>query len=391
MILSDIGRSPESVLRQINRHLQVNYGLVITENADYNELAGIADRVYSEIVELKLGGRCANTSPEISQRLLILEGLKTLTATYKSPDYDTLVDQMANCVVDYLRRTSAEDSEENFNDAVKDAMRIYRSSEYQFPDFTVETAIRDAANIKLGTVTQVPMDMVDTHYGSDDNLHSGFGIDDNEFDFDTVSTGSDYDTTEYKDTRMFERQNMIKQLRHLMESKVSQAEVMMAAKGFAQELQEMVEKVGRLQNEDLPPVTDQMRETYNTDSASAFQTLVYSAMQQVMDALYTAKGQIDDAVENMALRGRVDAQTDMDIEQPDMDVQDDEEFADYSDEADVDLDNVAGAEPDDEFGAAEEEEPLGRSPKMESVKRLERQIAEMRELLESARSMSATK
>jgi uncharacterized protein YukE len=184
---------------------------------------------------------------------------------------------------------------------------------------------------------------------------------------------------------------MIKQLRHLMESKVSQAEVMMAAKGFAQELQEMVEKVGRLQNEDLPPVTDQMRETYNTDSASAFQTLVYSAMQQVMDALYTAKGQIDDAVENMALRGRVDAQTDMDIEQPDMDVQDDAEFADYSDEADVDLDNVAGAEPDDEFGAAEEEEPLGRSPKMESVKRLERQIAEMRELLESARSMSATK
>ena len=100
MILSDIGRCPESVLRRINRHLQENYGFVITENAEYKELAGIADRVYSEIVELKLGGMCSNNSPEISQRLLILEGLKTLAETYKSPDYDTLIDQMANCVVD---------------------------------------------------------------------------------------------------------------------------------------------------------------------------------------------------------------------------------------------------------------------------------------------------
>lgn len=388
MILSDIGRSPESVLRRINRHLQENYGFVITENAEYNELAGIADRVYSEIVELKLGGMCSNNSPEISQRLLILEGLKTLAESYKSPDYDTLIDQMANCVVDYLRRTSAEDSEENFNDAVKDAMRIYRSSEYQFPDFTVETAIRDAATIKLGSVKQSPMDIVDTHYNSDNNLHGGLGIgDDDEFAFSAATAGDDYTTTEYKDTRMFERHNMIKQLRHLMESKVSQAEVMMAAKGFAQELQEMVEKVGRLQNEDLPPVTDQMRETYNTESASAFHTLVYSAMQQVMEALYTAKSQIDDAVESMASRGQVDAQTDMDID----DAHTDAEYDDYSDDADIDLDNVASVEPDDEFGAAEEEDPLGRRPKMESVKRLERQIAEMRELLESARSVAAAK
>lgn len=388
MILSDIGRSPESVLRRINRHLQENYGFVITENAEYNELAGIADRVYSEIVELKLGGMCSNNSPEISQRLLILEGLKTLAESYKSPDYDTLIDQMANCVVDYLRRTSAEDSEENFNDAVKDAMRIYRSSEYQFPDFTVETAIRDAAAIKLGSVKQSPIDIVDTHYGSDNNLHGGLGIgDDDEFAFSAATAGDDYTTTEYKDTRMFERHNMIKQLRHLMESKVSQAEVMMAAKGFAQELQEMVEKVGRLQNEDLPPVTDQMRETYNTESASAFHTLVYSAMQQVMEALYTAKSQIDDAVESMASRGQVDAQTDMDIDGTHADA----EYDDYSDDADIDLDNVASVEPDDEFGAAEEEDPLGRRPKMESVKRLERQIAEMRELLESARSVAAAK
>jgi hypothetical protein len=37
-------------------------------------------------------------------------------------------------------------------------------------------------------------------------------------------------------------------------------------------------------------------------------------MQNVMDALYTAKNQIDDVVENMATRGSVNAETDMDKE-----------------------------------------------------------------------------
>ena len=60
---------------------------------------------------------------------------------------------------------------------------------------------------------------------------------------------------------MREHKNLVKNLRRLLETEVSQAEVMMAAKKFAEELQEMVEKIGRLQNEDLPPVTDQMRET----------------------------------------------------------------------------------------------------------------------------------
>ena len=388
MILSDIGRNPQAILKQINKHLNENYGFVINEHASRTELDDIANRVYTEIVDLKFSGLYSNNSPEISQRLLILEGLKTIKESFKSPDYDTLIEQMADCVVDYLRRTSAEDSQENFDDAVKDAMRIYRSSEYQFPDYTVETAIRDAALSKLGTIPQVPMDMIQTHYSQADNLVNDdyddtAGITDTQH-IDTV------DTTDIpKDIKMFEKNAMIKQLRTLLESQVSQAEVMMAAKGFAQELQEMVEKVGRLQNEDLPPVTDQMRETYDTDSATSFQTLVYSAMQNVMDALYTAKNQIDDVVENMATRGSVNAETDMDKE-VDADYGSDIESADdeLGDDTELDLDNVAAV--DDEFGAAEEEEPLGRSPKMESVKRLERQVEEMRSLLEAARNIKGT-
>src|ERR1700679_2420399 len=111
---------------------------------------------------------------------------------------------------------------------------------------------------------------------------------------------------------MKEHANLVKNLRRLLETEVSQAEVMMAAKEFSLELQEMVEKIGRLQNEDLPPVTDQMRETYGTESSSAFQTQIYGALQGVMDSLYTAKNQVDDAVSNLATTGQIGASIDMD-------------------------------------------------------------------------------
>lgn len=173
------------------------------------------------------------------------------------------------------------------------------------------------------------------------------------------------------------KENLVKNLRRLLETEVSQAEVMMAAKGFAQELQEMIEKIGRLQNEDLPPVTDQMRETYGTESSSAFQTQIYGALQGVMDALYTAKNQVDDAVSSMALTGQVTASVDMDkdveADMPDVE------------EPPADLDNLG-----DEFGGAEEEEPLGRSKKMES-RRLQLKILEMKRLIKQAEELREAK
>jgi hypothetical protein len=168
----------------------------------------------------------------------------------------------------------------------------------------------------------------------------------------------------------------------------------MAAKGFAQELQEMIEKIGRLQNEDLPPVTDQMRETYGTDSSSAFQTQIYSALQGVMDSLYTAKGQVDDSVTNMALTGRVDAETDMDKDvEFDADMGTGDDFAVDTEVADdeLDLDNIANdLSREDDFGAADSDEPLGRSMKAESVK-LENKILEMKTLIAKAKKLKESR
>ena len=188
---------------------------------------------------------------------------------------------------------------------------------------------------------------------------------------------------------MKEHANLVKNLRRLLETEVSQAEVMMAAKGFAQELQEMVEKIGRLQNEDLPPVTDQMRETYGMESASAFQTQIYGALQMIMDSLYTAKTQVDDAVGNMASTGQVSAQTDMDkdLGMDDMDGMD-SEMPPEDMGGEEDLDNIGAeldAEPEDEFGA---EEDLGREMKTES---LQRRVTEMKKLVAKAKKLKESR
>jgi hypothetical protein len=194
-----------------------------------------------------------------------------------------------------------------------------------------------------------------------------------------------------KESSMREHTNLVKNLRRLLETEVSQAEVMMAAKKFSEELQEMVEKIGRLQNEDLPPVTGQMRETYGMESASAFQTQIYGSFQGVMDSLYTAKSQVDDAVANLATTGQIGAAVDMDKDMgmaSDMGMDDADMGMDDADmgDADLDLDNIGdelGA--DDEFGGAEGEEPLGRAMKTEAA--LQRKVLEMQKLVTKARKL----
>lgn len=377
MFLSDIGKNPESVFKRINKHLETNYGFAITETVDRDQLQSVIMVIEQEVHDLKVQGKDSKTSPEISKRLLILEGLRTLKESFKSPDFDQLINSMAECVVDYLRRTSYDDNPQNFENAIAEAMKQYRASEYLFPDDHVESCIRDCALQQLSIAT--PVDALPATDSVSLSNISAADMPEEPASFDTEIQL----TNNHKEEQMFEQKTLVKNLRRLLETEVSQAEVMMAAKGFAQELQEMVEKIGRLQNEDLPPVTDQMRETYGTDSASAFQTQIYSALQGVMDSLYTAKSQVDDAVESMATTGQVGAQVDMDKDIP-------VDSVDVPDNTVDDLDNIDADDLGDEFGGAEEEEPLGRAMKAESMN-LERRILEMKKLVEKARQLKEAK
>jgi hypothetical protein len=421
MLLNDIGKTPNTTLRKINQHLEANYGFKISENASDKDLVLIMEQLEGEIINLKIKGDNSEASPEISKRLLVLEGLKTLRefamTHFQSPKFDVVINGLAEYVIHTFEISGCNQSD--FEHSMARAMEEYRSSQYRFPDDMVEQQVRQYAMAKLQpdgmqndpVVPQAPAPMAGLEEKSGDEYEWHSDMADQErmrkTGKDTLSTGETvsmvknaqdryvpdpFELQKIKRTqgmipqnegkKMKEQVNLVKNLRRLLETEVSQAEVMMAAKGFAQELQEMVEKIGRLQNEDLPPVTDQMRETYGMRSASAFQTQIYGALQNVMDSLYTAKGQVDDAVTNMATTGQFSAPTDMDLP---VDDGMDGGMDDVS--MDADLDNIEGdldMASDDEFGGAAGEEPLGRAMK-ESA--LQAKITEMKRLVDKARSL----
>ena len=437
MLLNDIGKSPTATFKRINQHLQSNYGFRISEGSSQEELRAIVETVEDEIYQLKLKGEDANKSPEISKRLLILEGIRSLqesgifTTSIQSPMFDTVINGMIDFVIDdFSISGTPETAEADFEESVRDAMKQFRSSKFRFPDDVVEQRIREGARERLGMSGKVTVE--ETPFGFEKRASSLGGhpasvpdtpqarramsvLDEPELSLEPMDDNGvaankggkavrnpwdeqnaarkkgilhvkESDKTQ-EGTQM--KENLVKNLRKLLETEVSQAEVMMAAKGFASELQEMIEKIGRLQNEDLPPVTDQMRETYGYQSSSAFQTQIYGALQSVMDALYSAKNQVDDAVGDLAATGQLGATVDM---EKDLGTEVDDMMGDEMGDLDVDadLDNI-GDEMGDEFGGAEEENPLGREMKAESVNRLEQRVLEMKKLVAKAKKLKEAK
>ena len=178
------------------------------------------------------------------------------------------------------------------------------------------------------------------------------------------------------------REGYVKELRKLLEAEVDQAESLIAARGFSQEIQSMVEKLGRLMNEDLPAVSEQMRNSFGPDVATGFENQTTTVLQSVMDSLRSGKQDIDNSVAEISSGGVPVASTDMeDPEANDLDL------GLGDDDLDLDLD----LDMDDEFGGADavagpDEEPLGRAKK-ESVESLKRKIAEARRMVEKARKI----
>lgn len=454
MFLNDIGKSPDATFKQINEHLETNFGFKITNDIGDKDLVSIMEQIQDEITELKISGEDSKSSPEISKRLLVLEGVRKLREfalmQFQSPKLNEVIQNLVDFVVDSFE-VSGYHGQPEFEKAMDRAMDVYRSSRYRFPDQIIEQRVRQDAMARIqaeqaASGMQAPviesnnvddtegdsaMDDIDEGSLEEDNRFSSVGkrasamgghaasipdtpqakkamsmLDNPELslepqDDEQVPMIRDkhgrmvpdpfkaHAAARRKGIVMKEQNNLVKNLRRLLETEVSQAEVMMAAKGFAQELQEMVEKIGRLQNEDLPPVTDQMRETYGMESASAFQTEIYSALQGVMDSLYTAKSQVDNAVTNMATTGQYTAQTDMDKDVG-MGSMADPISMDVGDGELDDLDNLA-TDAEDEFGGAEDEEPLGRAKKMESKEALQNKVFEMKKLVEKARTLKGMK
>lgn len=122
---------------------------------------------------------------------------------------------------------------------------------------------------------------------------------------------------------------------------LDQAEVLLAAKQMADDLQKMAENLASMQVEDLMSITNAMKEEVGLAEAEAFEAAAEAAIGGALDAVKNANEQVSNAV--LAAQGQAPAPTDMS-----MDMGPEEPAMDMEVDADA-TDDFAGADAADEM------------------------------------------
>lgn len=80
------------------------------------------------------------------------------------------------------------------------------------------------------------------------------------------------------------------------QSEVDQAEVIMAVRALADDIQGQIERLGRMMNEDLPAIADQLRSENGAQTASSFSEKLNGALSSHLEATKQLKSQFDSAI-----------------------------------------------------------------------------------------------
>lgn len=147
---------------------------------------------------------------------------------------------------------------------------------------------------------------------------------------------------------------LLSQLNAILEGDAASAEITMAARGIVDELQDIIEKLGKIQNDQLGPLADQMAYSHGADQSSTFKSSVDEAISGLLDNARSAKDAVNNAV--LVLSGEQPATDTMAPSSEDIGGDMADDFEDDI-EADIDTDVVGG----DEAMSGPKEEPLGRA------------------------------
>jgi hypothetical protein len=81
----------------------------------------------------------------------------------------------------------------------------------------------------------------------------------------------------------------------LTEGEVEQARVTMAARDMVDTIQDLVEKIGKMQNEQLPSLVSAMKDEVGMDQANQFNQTAGDSLRAVMDAITASRDALDNA------------------------------------------------------------------------------------------------
>jgi hypothetical protein len=139
----------------------------------------------------------------------------------------------------------------------------------------------------------------------------------------------------------------------LVEGEVGNAEVLLAAKNMVDSVQDAIEKVGKMQNEQLPQLLDSIRDQIGNEQADGFKNAVGTTLDTLMQQLQAAREGVDNGVR--ILSGE---QTDQPMELPSDDLSSSDAELPPPPGSDLDQEETDGfAATDAAVGGAEE---LGR-------------------------------
>ena len=80
------------------------------------------------------------------------------------------------------------------------------------------------------------------------------------------------------------------------EGEVGNAEVLLAAKDMVDSIQDAIEKVGKMQNEQLPQLLDSIRDQIGSEQSDGFKNAVGITLDTLMTQLQTAREGVDNGV-----------------------------------------------------------------------------------------------
>lgn len=146
-------------------------------------------------------------------------------------------------------------------------------------------------------------------------------------------------------------EGLMAQLNALLEADAADAEITMAARGIVDELQDMIEKLGKIQNDQLGPLADEMAYSHGPEQSAAFKQASDSAIAGLLGQARSTKDAVNDAV--LVLMGDKPAD---DMAATGAELGGDM-GADMEDDISMDMDLTGG----DESMAGPEDEPLGRA------------------------------
>jgi hypothetical protein len=85
----------------------------------------------------------------------------------------------------------------------------------------------------------------------------------------------------------------------LLEGEVETAETVLAAKDMVDSIQDMISDVSKMMNEQLPPLSDAIRDQIGTQQSESFNNLVSQSLQSLLDTLNQSRNSVDNATRSL--------------------------------------------------------------------------------------------